>query len=83
MVSSGELLSQFDVGAISPEALLFQTGYLTVLERIEIDNSPRYRLGYPNREVRQSLNRDLLSGVLVAAKGGNRKARQRTSARCW
>ena len=58
MVGSEELLSQFDVGAIAAEALLFQTGYLTVRERLEIGGSPRYRLGYPNREVRQSLNRD-------------------------
>ena len=70
MVGSEELLSQFDVGAIAPEALLFQAGYLTVLERLEIADSPRYRLGYPNREVRQSLNRDLLSGVLGAGKQG-------------
>lgn len=68
MVSSEELLSRFDVGAIAPEALLFQAGYLTVIERLEIFNGPRYRLGYPNREVRQSLNRDLLSGVLGAGK---------------
>ena len=29
MLASDELLSAFDVGAIAPEALLFQTGYLT------------------------------------------------------
>ena len=73
MVSSEELLSQFDVGAIAPEALLFQAGYLTVLERLEIAEGPRYRLGYPNREVRQSLNRDLLSRVLGAGKGGGQE----------
>ncbi|MDE0263739.1 MAG: AAA family ATPase [Bryobacterales bacterium] len=74
MVRSEELLSQFDVGAIAPEALLFQAGYLTVLERLELADSPRYRLGYPNREVRQSLNRDLLSGVLGAGKEGNQES---------
>jgi len=74
MVRSEELLSQFDVGAIAPEALLFQAGYLTVLERLEIADSPRYRLGYPNREVRQSLNRDLLSGVLGAGKEGEQES---------
>ena len=61
MVSSAELLSTFDVDDMPTEALLFQTGYLTI-ERPE----PRggelfYRLGYPNREVRQSLNRSLLN----------------------
>ena len=74
MVRSEDLLSQFDVGAIAPEALLFQAGYLTVLERLEIADSPRYRLGYPNREVRQSLNRDLLSRVLGAGKEGEQES---------
>ena len=74
LVRSEELLSQFDVGAIAPEALLFQAGYLTVIERLEIADRPRYRLGYPNREVRQSLNRDLLSGVLGAGKEGEQES---------
>ena len=74
MVRTEELLSQFDVGAIAPEALLFQTGYLTVLERFEQGGSARYRLGYPNREVRQSLNRDLLGGVLGVGKEGERES---------
>ena len=61
MVGSAELLSTFDVGDMPTEALLFQTGYLTI-ERPE----PRagemfFRLAYPNREVRQSLNRSLLN----------------------
>ena len=30
MVSTGELLSAFDVNNIGTEALLFQTGYLTI-----------------------------------------------------
>ena len=75
MVTTEELLSQFDVGAIAPEALLFQAGYLTVLERLEIAGSPRYRLGYPNREVRQSLNRDLLNGVLGSGRQGEQASR--------
>ncbi len=77
MVTSEELLSRFDVGAIAPEALLFQTGYLTVLERLEIADSPRYRLGYPNREVRQSLNGDLLGRVLGAGNTGERISQTR------
>ena len=66
MVASGQLLSKFDVGDIAPEALMFQAGYLTVLERLEVGGRPRYRLGYPNREVRESLNADLLNSVLGA-----------------
>ena len=42
------------------EALLFQTGYLTITGEEELGGLALYRLGYPNREVRQSLNRVLL-----------------------
>jgi len=55
-----ELLSEFDVDLIGTEALLFQTGYLTVTEEERLGGEALYRLGYPNREVRQSLNRVLL-----------------------
>ena len=55
-----DLLSEFDVDLIGTEALLFQTGYLTVTEEERLGGEPLYRLGYPNREVRQSLNRVLL-----------------------
>ena len=60
MVGSDELLSTFDVDHISTEALLFQTGYLTIIDAEDFGGEPVYRLGYPNREVRQSLNRSLL-----------------------
>ena len=42
------------------EALLFQTGYLTITGAEELGGKALYRLGYPNREVRQSLNEHLL-----------------------
>ena len=60
MLASDELLSAFDVDEIAPEALLFQTGYLTIREREDLGGVTVYRLGYPNREVRQGLNRSLL-----------------------
>ena len=59
-VSTGELLSAFDVDHIGTEALLFQTGYLTIVSEENVGGETLYRLGYPNREVRQSLNRNLL-----------------------
>ena len=40
--------------------MLFQTGYLTITGEEELGGEALYRLGYPNREVRQSLNRVLL-----------------------
>ena len=64
MVGSIELLSAFDVGHIGTEALLFQTGYLTVQCVVDMGGEPVYRLGYPNREVRQSLNRTLLAHLV-------------------
>ena len=59
-VSTGDLLSAFDVDHIGTEALLFQTGYLTIQSEEDLGGEALYRLGYPNREVRQSLNRSLL-----------------------
>ncbi|MCY3667294.1 MAG: ATP-binding protein [Gemmatimonadetes bacterium] len=60
MIGSDELLSTFDVDDIATEALLFQTGYLTITDEEDLGGERLYRLGYPNREVRQSLNRSLL-----------------------
>ena len=60
MLGSSDLLSTFDVDEIATEALLFQTGYLTINDEENLGGEPLYLLGYPNREVRQSLNRSLL-----------------------
>ena len=61
LLGSDELLSAFDVDHIATEALLFQTGYLTI-RRTELRGGRMYyRLGYPNREVQQSLNESLLN----------------------
>ena len=64
MVGSVNLLSAFDVGHIGTEALLFQTGYLTVQSENNATGERTFRLGYPNREVRQSLNRALLGNLV-------------------
>ena len=59
-----DLLSAFDVDAVATEALLFQTGYLTITnEEKDPYGLPQYRLGYPNREVRRGLNRGLLDAL--------------------
>ena len=60
-VTTAELLSAFDVEHIGTDALLFQTGYLTIKSERNRGGTVRYRLGYPNREVRQSLNDHLLT----------------------
>ena len=73
MMGTEDLLSAFDVGGrsaaehISTEALLFQTGYLTITAEETLAAEPLYRLGYPNREVRQSLNRVLLRHLVQDA----------------
>ncbi len=59
-MSTEDLLSVFDVEEIGTEALLFQTGYLTITGEEMRSSGPSYRLGYPNREVRQGLNAHLL-----------------------
>ena len=63
MAGTDELLSTFDVGDMAIEALLFQTGYLTIRDHEHAGGRTVYRLGYPNQEVRQSLN-DSLSRYL-------------------
>ena len=45
---------------VGEKALLFQTGYLTITEEQELGGKALYRLGYPDREVRQSLHEHLL-----------------------
>ncbi len=78
VIGTDELLSKFDVGEISTEALLFQTGYLTVMQAEPRGGEMFYRLGYPNREVRQSLNRSLLNRMT-----GDASVRARNSARLY
>ena len=68
MLGSDELLSVFDVDDMATEALLFQTGYLTIKEVMEDpDGTSRYRLGYPNYEVTRSLNESLLRALVPNA----------------
>ena len=60
MLGSDALLSAFDVEHIATEALLFQTGYLTIRQAEWRGGKMAYRLGYPNQEVRQSLSESVL-----------------------
>lgn len=64
MFSSSSMLSSFDVDDITIEALLFQTGYLTIKLEENLGGQIFYTLGYPNREVYQSLNENLLSALV-------------------
>ena len=64
-VADDTLLSAFDVDRIEPEALLFRAGYLTITgeERDGDGSGSVYTLGYPNHEVRRSLNAVLLGAM--------------------
>ncbi|GAB4420175.1 MAG: ATP-binding protein [Bacteroidia bacterium] len=53
-------LAAYDLEHIRLLPLLFQTGYLTIKERGPI----RYRLGYPNREVQQSMQQYILGELM-------------------
>ncbi|MFN3957583.1 MAG: AAA family ATPase [Tepidimonas ignava] len=57
--ASEALLSAFDVDGIEPEAMLWQTGYLTIREHIITPRGPMYTLALPNHEVRTALNEAL------------------------
>jgi len=71
IIASEDLLSVFDVDTMRVEALLFQTGYLTV-DRVEDMAGSRYfHLAYPNREVYQSLNICLAAGFMGDASREN------------
>ena len=66
VTASFAALGDFDVGRLRVETLLFQTGYLTIhKEESLLGGAPVYHLGYPNREVRYSLNEFLLEHYLT------------------
>jgi len=60
LITSERLLSAFDVDHIATEALLFQTGCLTIAAVRQLGAFVQYRLRYPNLEVRASLTGALL-----------------------
>ncbi len=54
------LLNKFDIEGIEIEALMFQTGYLTIKNSIQTEYGILFELGFPNKEVKISFNRDIL-----------------------
>ena len=88
MLGTEELLSAFDVGGrsaadhIGTEALLFQTGYLTITAEEQVGGETMYWLGYPNRAVRQSLNWILLRHLVQDSPPGRSPTASAWSA-CW
>jgi hypothetical protein len=54
------ILEKFDIEEINIEALMFQTGYLTIKEVYQKEYGQEYKLGFPNKEVRISFNENIL-----------------------
>ena len=75
LTASESLLSTFDVGDLTTEALLFQTGYLTIAAWQDIGEDIYYTLGYPNREVRSALTSALLDRLTGDPRGAVEKRR--------
>jgi hypothetical protein len=67
LVAPEALLSVFDVEQISTEALLFQTGYLTIDSVRLVSTMTQFTLCFPNHEVRSSLNETLLYSLTASS----------------
>ena len=60
LVADSQLLNAFDVEYISTEAILWQTGYLTITGVERFGGIEQFQLGYPNHEVESAFNQALL-----------------------
>jgi hypothetical protein len=62
MTVGSDLLGSFEIDTLQPETLLFQAGYLTVKDwSSDPLRGTRYRLGFPNREVREAYSALMLA----------------------
>ncbi|MDX9722745.1 MAG: ATP-binding protein [Myxococcota bacterium] len=61
LVVGEEIASNFELEDLSVEALLFQAGYLTIEAEEQLGAFRRYRMGYPNLEVKASLANAMLT----------------------
>ena len=67
LLADDDLLGAFDVERIEPEALLWQTGYLTIDSQQRKGSRTVYTLRVPNQEVRYALNDRLLKAWMPDA----------------
>jgi hypothetical protein len=70
--ASEAIAESFEIEDLAIETLLFQTGYLTVKEIIQLGARRTYALTYPNLEVKMSLN-DALLGHLSRRQSAKEK----------
>lgn len=62
--TSDKIIGSFDIDNIELEALLFQTGYLTIKEKINLGGNIIFSLTYPNMEVKMSLTDYILNKLV-------------------
>src|SRR5690606_12868339 len=65
------IIDSFDIDKIEIENLLFQTGYLTIKATEEFNDIRKYKLGYPNFEVKVSLNNHLIRYLSDVSESNN------------
>jgi hypothetical protein len=65
LLADDQLLSAFDVEHIGTEAILWQTGYLTIKSQRRTGARIEYQLGYPNLEVASAFNDVLFKTLWV------------------
>jgi hypothetical protein len=65
LLADDQLLSAFDVEHIGTEAILWQTGYLTIKNQRRTGARIEYQLGYPNLEVASAFNDVLFKTLWV------------------
>ncbi len=58
------LVNSFDLENLNLEAILFQTGYLTIKRLLPLGVGVRYELGFPNKEVQTSFNDSILQSMI-------------------
>jgi hypothetical protein len=59
------ILEKFDIEEIRIEALMFQTGYLTIKEVYQKEYGQEYKLRFPNKEVKISFNENILEFTIT------------------
>jgi hypothetical protein len=62
------ILNKFDIEDIAIEAIMFQTGYLTIKKRIESIYGEEYILCFPNKEVKIAFNKNIMELLLKSPK---------------
>ena len=56
LTAPAEVFSEYEADKLHALPLLYQTGYLTIKEAIQIGRQRAYRLGFPNYEIEESLS---------------------------